>query len=134
VHLLAAVSRQWYQGVQVVSTLAASHELPPTLIFALGTNGTVTASQVDQLVAAATGVRHIVLVTVRVPRSWEAPDNAVIVSSPGRHPGLITIADWYSASAGHPSWFASDGVHLNPLGAQAFASVLLAAAHARPSA
>jgi lysophospholipase L1-like esterase len=128
----AAVSRQFATGIGIVQSLGAAHELPSTLIFALGTNGTVEASEVDQLVAAAVGVHHIVLVTVQVPRTWEASDNAVIEASPGRYPGLITVADWYALSTGHPSWFAADGFHLNPSGAMAFAGLLLAAAGVSP--
>lgn len=131
VHVYAAVSRQWYAGLDVVHALAASHQLLPTLIFALGTNGTVTAQEIDQLVATARGVRRIVLVTVRVPRVWESSDNAVIQAGPRRYPGLISLADWYTASAGQTGWFAGDGVHLTPAGAQAFTTVLLSAAGRR---
>jgi hypothetical protein len=123
----ATVSRQWDQGVAVVGALVSSHQLMPTIIFALGSNGTVTAAQIDQLVATARGVHHIVLVTVRVPRSWEIPDNAVIEAGAGRYPGLVSVADWYRASANEPAWFAADGVHLTSPGARAFTSVLLSA-------
>jgi lysophospholipase L1-like esterase len=32
--------------------------------------------------------------------------------------------DWYSASAGHPEFFSSDGVHLTRAGGETYANLL----------
>ena len=40
-----------------------------------------------------------------------------------RYPGTV-LADWYTLSADHPSWFAPDGVHLETAGAQAMAGLV----------
>jgi hypothetical protein len=121
----AVVSRQWDPGVATVSSDRSSGRLRPTLVVDLGTNGTVSASQFDAMVRAAEGSRRIVFVTVRVPRPWEAQDNAVLRAGVSRHPNTV-LADWYSASEGHPEWFAPDGYHLQPAGARAFAALIAA--------
>jgi hypothetical protein len=37
------------------------------------------------------------------------------------------LADWYAASAGHPEFFAADGVHPNQEGARAYVHVVVTA-------
>jgi hypothetical protein len=121
------VGRQFSTGISVVAAIAAAHQLPATLVVALGANGTVTAEEIDQMVQTAVGAHHIVFVDVDVPRSWEVGDNAALLAAPARYPGLVTVADWHTVAAGHPEWFTPDQVHLQPTGARALASLILAA-------
>ena len=122
----AVVSRQWDGGVAAVGADRDSGRLRPTLVVDLGTNGTVSAAQFDAMVRAAAGTRRIVIVTVRVPRPWEAEVNGALRAGVSRTRGTVLV-DWYAASAGHPEWFAPDGYHLEPAGARAFASLIAAA-------
>lgn len=122
----AVVSRQWDAGVATVGADRDQGRLRPTLVVDLGTNGTVSASEFDAMVRAASGTRRIVVVTVRVPRSWEGEVNAALHAGVSRTPGTVLV-DWYAASAGHPEWFAPDGYHLQPAGARAFASLVAGA-------
>ena len=64
----------------------------------------------------------MVFVNIDVPRSWEAPDNAVLAAGVARYPGVAVLADWNALSVGHPEWFTPDQVHLQPAGAQALAT------------
>jgi hypothetical protein len=122
----AVVSRQWDRGVATVEDDRASGRLRPTLVVDLGTNGTVSAAQFDAMVRAATGARRIVVLTVRVPRVWEAQVNATLHAGVSRHPATVLV-DWYAASAGHPEWFGPDGYHLQPAGARALAALVAGA-------
>jgi hypothetical protein len=122
----AVVSRQWDPGVATVDADRGSGRLRPTLVVGLGTNGTVSAAEFDAMVRAAAGSRRIVFVTVRVPRPWEGGDNATLRAGVERHPGTVLV-DWYTASAGHPEWFAPDGYHLTPAGSRAYAALVAAA-------
>jgi lysophospholipase L1-like esterase len=90
----------------------------------LGTNGTVTASDFDAMMQAASGVSRVVFVNVDVPRSWEAADNAVLAEGVARYPGTALLADWYTLASAHPEWFTPDQVHLQPAGAQALADLV----------
>lgn len=68
----------------------------------------------------AEGVKRVVWLTLREAKSAYAVSNADIELEPKEWPTL-TVADWNSYSAGHPDWFAADGVHLTPTGAWALA-------------
>ena len=123
------VSRQFSTGIEVVEAIASAHRLPGTLVVELGTNGTVTADQVDEMIRAARGVDHVVFLTVAVPRSWEAGDNAVLAAAPTRYPRLVAVADWHALASHHPEWFTPDQVHLEPAGARAMTGLILTAVH-----
>jgi len=119
----AVVSRQWTAGVSTVDQMRAGGRLGPKLVVGLGTNGTVSAAQFDAMERAAAGAQRLVVVSVRVPRPWQDEVNATLRDGVARHPGTV-LADWYGASAAHPEWFASDGYHLQPGGARAYAALI----------
>ena len=81
--------------------------------------------------AAAAGKR-VLLVTVRLTRSWMAETNAVLTAAPSRHPS-VTVVDWFALSEGRPEWFLSDGTHLTKPGAAAY-TALIGSALAPPPA
>jgi hypothetical protein len=118
------VSRQFESGIAVVQADRAAGTLGRVLVVELGTNGTVTPSDFDAMMQAASGVARVVFVNVDVPRPWEAPDNAVLAAGVARYPGVAVLADWYALSSGHPEWFTPDQVHLEPAGAQALAALV----------
>ena len=118
------VSRQFETGIGVVQSHRAAGTLGRVLVVELGTNGAVTASDVDAIMQAATGVARVVLVNVCVPRDWMATDNAVLAAGVARYPGLAVLADWNTLATPHPEWFTADQVHLNPDGATALAALV----------
>jgi hypothetical protein len=118
------VSRQFETGVGIVQADRAAGTLGNVLVVELGTNGTVTPADFTAMMQAAAGVKRVVFVNVDVPRSWEAPDNAVLAAGVAQYPGVAVLADWYSLSTAHPEWFTPDQVHLEPAGAQALATLI----------
>jgi lysophospholipase L1-like esterase len=123
-HIDGLVSRQFQSGIAVVAADRAAGTLGDVLVVELGTNGAVTAADIDAMMQAAAGVHRVVFVNVDVPRAWEAPDNAALAAGVARYPGLAVLADWYTLSSPHPEWFTTDQVHLNPAGAQALATLI----------
>jgi lysophospholipase L1-like esterase len=119
-----AVSRQFETGIGVVQADRSAGTLGSVLVIELGTNGTVTSSDIDAMMQAAAGVKRVVFVNVDVPRSWEQPDNATLAAGVARYPGVAVLADWFSLSSPHPEWFAADQVHLQPAGAAALAGLI----------
>jgi len=118
------VSRQFETGIGVVQADRAAGTLGTVLVVELGTNGSVTSSDFDAMMQAATGVKRVVFVNVDVPRSWEVPDNAALAAGVARYPGVAVLADWQALSSSHPEWFTPDQVHLQPAGAQALAGLI----------
>jgi len=129
----AAVSRQAFAGLELLRGRAASGQLGDAVVIHLGNNGAFTAQQVDQMMAVLAGTRRVVFVTVKVPRPWEAPNNAMLADEVGRFPNAV-LADWHGASAGQPDFFWGDGIHLRPAGAAAYANLVAAALGMAPGA
>ena len=91
-------------------------QLGRSVVFALSTNGTFTASTFAQLAQITPG-RHLVVVTAHCGHcSWVPPNNAMIRANcnAATH---CTVADWYALAQANPGWFADapDGVHM-PIG------------------
>ena len=118
------VSRQFDAGVGVVQADRSAGTLGRVLVVELGTNGPVSASAIDAMMQAASGVSRVVFVNVCVPRDWTTPDNAVLAAAVGRYPGMAVLADWNALATPHPEWFTADQVHLNPAGAAALATLI----------
>jgi hypothetical protein len=121
----ARASRQFKAAIPIVHLYAAEHRLPSIVVVHLGTNGPVSAATCDALVATV-GSRRLILMNVNLHglRSWEAANNVVIAACARRHHDALI--DWKAASAGKP-WFAPDRIHLNAVGARAYASLVRAA-------
>jgi hypothetical protein len=119
----AKVGRQFSQGVDVARQLREQGRLGQVVLVHLGTNGPPRARDIDALMGQLTAVPHVLLVTVRMPRDWEAETNQTLRAAAGRF-ATITLVDWRGHSEGHGDWFASDGIHLNGRGAAAYAELM----------
>jgi hypothetical protein len=119
----ATVSRQLANGTSLLRTLKASGSLPAKVVVHLGTNGPVTASQVESLLSVLRDRARVVLLTLKVPRSWESGNNAVLKSVAGRFRN-VTVVDWHWWGARHAGWFWGDGYHLRPGGATAYSRLV----------
>jgi hypothetical protein len=121
----ASVSRQWSDGESILQTLKADGQLGADVIVALGTNGPITDTDFDDMMAILGGASRVVFVNVHVDRPWQDPNNAVLANGAARYPNVV-IADWATLAAQNPQWFGADGTHLaiNGPGAQALASLI----------
>jgi hypothetical protein len=66
------------------------------------------------------GVRNVLWLTLRAVYTQYVETNHAIRAA-ARRRSWVKAIDWNSYSRGHPSWFASDGIHLNGEGAVQFA-------------
>jgi hypothetical protein len=106
--------RQFSVGLSVLRWLANHDKLPKRVVVHLGTNGTIAADGCDELVGI-TGKRTTFVVTIKVPRTWQDPNNELLRAC-ARAKGSVYLIDWYDRAVGHPRWFASDKYHLTALG------------------
>jgi len=107
----AAVSRQWTDGEAVLQQMKAAGQLGSLVIVGLGTNGPITSTDFDNMMAILSGASRVVFVNVHVDRPWQGPNNVVIASGAARYPHVV-VADWATLAAQNPQWFGADGTHL----------------------
>lgn len=117
------VGRQMSQAQEVFDQLKAEGKLGDQVIIELGTNGSFTSRQLQELLSSLQDVRQIVLVNTRVPRKWQDTVNTTLEEVAKEFPNT-QILDWYSASKEKESLFTNDGVHLKQEGAKYYASLL----------
>ena len=119
----AQVSRQFDTGVGILRDKLSQGTLPPRVVVALGTNGPMTGADFNGMMSMLRHEKRVVVLTVREPRYWQDQVNAVVRAGVARWKNA-RLADWYRASAGHPEYFAPDGVHLQGQGPLAFTHVI----------
>jgi lysophospholipase L1-like esterase len=64
-----------------------------------------------------------VFINDKVPRPWEAPNDAIIADGVQRYPNTLLV-DWRGASSQRPDYFWDDGMHLRAEGAAAYAALI----------
>lgn len=116
----AMVCRTIQQGVAWLSAHAAG--MPSLVVVALGTNGTVSPTDIQQLLAILGPRRTVALVT---PHGGDDTATASLYRAvAAANPGRVKVLDWAALSASRPQWFATDGVHLQGAGIAAYARLL----------
>ncbi|MGO9753383.1 MAG: hypothetical protein ACLP22_18110 [Solirubrobacteraceae bacterium] len=126
----AMVCRTMSEGIAWLQQQAES--LPRLVVVALGTNGPVSDEQIDQLLSIVGPHRILAMVTPHNGSYAYVP--GLIRAAAQQHPGRIEILDWDQLSAGHPNWFAPDGIHLGgTAGIDAYAQLVASALLERPT-
>jgi peptidoglycan/LPS O-acetylase OafA/YrhL len=125
VYVDAAIGRQVADGLDVLQRYRDNGTLATVsaVVVHLGTNGKMSDDLFNRLVAITEGVPRVVVLNVRVPKSWEEQSNAAINGGVPQHPAM-RLGDWYSAS-GQPGVLEHDGVHPTPSGARVYAYIVL---------
>ena len=71
------------------------------------------------------GLSRVVIVNLKVPRKWEAPNNQVLADGVARYPNTVLV-DWHTYGVDHPELFAKDGIHIGAAGAKAYTALVVA--------
>src|SRR4029450_2329420 len=79
VYIDAAVSRQVSAAISILRNYHSAGRLGPVVIVHMGNNGTFTAKQFDQIMSILSDEKYVLFVNLKVPRSWEWPNNKVIM-------------------------------------------------------
>lgn len=115
----ARVSRQFFQGILVYRNLLHYSDIRKTrtVVVELGTNGPVTARQVEQFMNLAGPNRRVIFIVPEVPRPWAYEVQKLYYSLPSRYPNL-RLEYWNRISSlsdgkENPAYFWPDGVHPN---------------------
>jgi peptidoglycan/LPS O-acetylase OafA/YrhL len=119
----ARVGRQISELIEVARTDQKFVADSP-VVLNLGNNNRLVESDVVELFEIVKNQPRVIVVNTAVPRSWRDENNAIIDRVSSRYTNT-TLIDWKSLSENHPEYFASDGVHLNPPGVNAYVSAIL---------
>jgi len=119
----ARVGRQAPELIEVMRADKAN-ALDSTVIFNLGNNNKLTSDQVSAVFEEVKNQPRIIVVNTAVPRGWRDENNALIAQYAVLYGA--TVVDWAAISAGHPEYFAPDGVHLVPAGVRAYVDAITA--------
>lgn len=122
----AEVSRSMWAGPEIVDDLDATGRLRPYVVVALGTNGAVDPSTLEQLADTVGPKRNLVLVNAYAPRDWIPGVNAELAAFAEDHRNVI-VADWSGAIAPHEDLLAGDRIHPGAAGGRIFADTVAAA-------
>jgi len=69
--------------------------------------------------------QRVIFLNLKVPRTWEAGDNAVIQAWVPRF-GNAVLVNWNGEGSVHPEFFYGDHIHLNPAGQARYADLVAA--------
>lgn len=121
----AAIGRQVKDGLMVLQGYKDRGTFPQisALVIHLGTNGAMSDDLFNQLAMIVDGVPRVVLLNVRVPKSWEGQSNAAINGGVTRF-STMRLADWHAESLA-PGVLENDGVHPTPAGARVYSAITL---------
>jgi hypothetical protein len=95
----SADRRPW--AIELLRERAASGQLGDVVIVHMGNNGTFTAPQFDTMMEVLASVPRVMFVNDKVPRPWQAPNDAVIADGVQRYPNTFLV-DWRGASSQRP--------------------------------
>ncbi len=118
----ARVGRQIGELIEVAKTDQQFVGQSP-VILNLGNNNRLVEDDVVALMEIVKNQPKIIVVNTAVPRSWKDLNNELIQKVVAQYPNTILI-NWDQISSNHPDYFASDGVHLNPAGVNAYVSAI----------
>ncbi|MEI7540113.1 MAG: acyltransferase family protein [Actinomycetes bacterium] len=122
--LNARVGRQAPELLDVMKRDKAN-VIDSAVIFNLGNNNKLTSEQVAAIFEEVKDQPKIIVVNTAVPRGWRDENNRLISQYAAIY--RATVVDWASISAGHPEFFAPDGVHLVPAGVRAYVDAITSA-------
>ena len=114
------------QATELIEVMRADkvNATDSTVIFNMGNNNKLTSDQVLAVFEEVKNQPKIIVVNTAVPRGWRDENNALIAQYAALYGA--TVIDWASISAGHPEYFAPDGVHLVPAGVRAYVDAITA--------
>jgi peptidoglycan/LPS O-acetylase OafA/YrhL len=110
-----------------VTTLRAAAHLGREVVIETGTNGIVSAKELDATLTTLADRQRVVVINDHMDRPWEPPNNAMFPAVVKAHPNAVLV-NWDMAANTHPNWLSTDGVHLKPAGRAPYAQLIKTAA------
>jgi hypothetical protein len=124
----ARQNRQASEAVGILRSLLVTAQLGSVVVLQVGTNGPISAADMDAMMTAVADVPLVVMLTVHADRSWIGPNNDLIRSLPSTYPN-VRIVDWdLIAQECAAECLTPDGIHLrSTAAAQIYVDAIIAA-------
>ncbi len=119
-HLDAEKNRRLSQGIQVYEQYAKDGQVGDVVIFALGTNGTLTEDELRQAVETVGPDKQIYFVTIRNTDDDSMAQSNHALNVVREEYDNVHLIDWNSLSEMHGDYFDGDGTHLTASAAQTY--------------
>jgi peptidoglycan/LPS O-acetylase OafA/YrhL len=126
VHISLINARVGRQAPELLAAMGVDQISVPEspIVFNLGNNNKLSLETVTEIFETVKNQPQIVVVNTAVPRSWRDENNKIIATVAANYPN-VKLVDWNKISEGKPKLFAPDGVHLSPLGSDAYVAAIL---------
>lgn len=117
----AKVGLQVDVAIEELTAMAKNGQISHTVFIGLGSNGTFTEQQFEEIYAIVGKNREIYLMNTNVDRSWKKSVNKNLDNAAKKYKNVHVI-DWDELSKGKPQLFYKDKIHPNPEGGEFYAS------------
>jgi peptidoglycan/LPS O-acetylase OafA/YrhL len=126
VHISLINARVGRQAPELLAAMGVDQISVPEspIVFNLGNNNKLSIETVTEIFETVRNQPQIVVVNTAVPRSWRDENNKIIATVAANYPN-VKLVDWNKISEGKPQLFAPDGVHLSPMGSDAYVAAIL---------
>jgi peptidoglycan/LPS O-acetylase OafA/YrhL len=121
----AVKGRQFKEAVDIVRAYRQNGLLGDRVVIHLGNNGPTSQETVDALMAELADVPVVLLLTVKVSKGWEGPNNGLFYNAVSRFPN-VHLLDWYGLSGLRENVFYGDGTHLREEGRRLYRELIVA--------
>lgn len=126
VHISLINARVGRQAPELLAAIGVDQISVPEspIVFNLGNNNKLSSQTVIDIFEKVKNQPQIIVVNTAVPRSWREENNKIIAEVAANY-GNVNLVDWDKISNGKPELFAPDGVHLSPIGSDAYVAAIL---------
>ena len=126
VHISLINARVGRQAPELLAAVGVDQLSVPEspIVFNLGNNSKLSIETVTKIFETIKNQPQIIVVNTAVPRPWREENNKIISSVAAKYAN-VKLIDWYRISNGKPELFAPDGVHLSPIGSDAYVAAIL---------
>lgn len=126
VHISLINARVGRQAPELLAAMGVDQIAVPEspIVFNLGNNNKLSLETVTDIFETIKNQPQIIVVNTAVPRSWRDENNEIIATVAANYSN-VKLVDWNKISEGKPELFAPDGVHLSPIGSDAYVAAIL---------
>jgi len=126
IDLDSQVGRQASTVIALLRERQQTGQLGQIVLVHIGNNGSLTRPQFEEIMSILGDEREVIFLNLKVPRSWQDSNNAVLEQGVPGHANARLI-DWHGLTMDHPELFANDQIHLSGTGAELYARLVIEA-------